>query len=584
MQRLVAILIGVAVSLAGLGLAAAERRQEKFRASLVEATRVDMGVTLRVVRKSPDGRKVTKATPANTIRTHHLGGMVQIGGIPDGWDRATMGDPPPAFYVGPSQKPVEWMCSEDQEALILHDGATPKWTLIQGSEGAGKSVVLVMWTALRVLEHVGRDVTGAITVPTAPRFRAVKKEARKLWPARWYRWKERDRSYAFHVGPSVQIVSAVQRSEESGSPLQGDSLEWCASDELQDHFSLEADIMSRGRGSDRYLRLCTSTSKDYSEWREFRDRVRASRLWHFAKLLGPESPFVNQSFWDEYREGGTVTDREFRRRVLAEDVGPERQVYYSWDRAKNLCRIPDGAVDVTAEVLKPWTPAGRRLTLLVGHDPGKRQHVSVFLKAYRLPRQAARDTRPRWFIVDEVTSPESTMQSHVLDVLARARSVWKVNRLRMDTLTGRSEPDPDSPQMLVRIDPHTRSGTAHPGQDVYTRWRQQGIDAKPAAYRPGSIVPMTIKVESRLDMMNTLLRARDEGDDGLRRLFVALDETGKAAAPKFVKAVESMERNEAGEAEAEAKDASDLSHWPCAVGYALWMIEAPRLKPSEAAA
>lgn len=583
MRRHALVLLGVLAVTASVGVR--ERRIEKAFAAATVTDRVDMGVTLHVVRKASDGKKVKRPTPENTVRTHHLGGMVQIGGTPEWWDRDAMGEPPPAFYVGPSLHPAVWMCSEDQEALILHDQGTPDWTLIQGSEGAGKSVTLVMWTALRVMEYVGRDVTGAITVPTSPRFRAVKKEARKLWPARWYRWRERDRAYQFHVGPSVQIVSAVQRSEESGSGLQGDSLEWCGSDEMQDQFGLEADIMSRGRGSDRYLRLCTSTSKDYSEWRDFRGAVKASPHWTFVTMLGPRSPFVDDAFWVRYRESGTVTDREYRRRILAEDVGPERQVYYSWDRAKNLVRIPDGAIDVTAEVLRPWTPPGKRLTLLVGHDPGKRQHVSVFLKAYRLPRQAAKDTRPRWFVVDEVTSPESTIDSHVKDVLARARSQWKVNRQRQDPLTGKTDADPDSPLMLVRIDPHTRSGTAHPGRDVYTRWRQQGVDAKAAAYAPNSTIPATIKIESRLDMMNTLLRARDESEDGLRRLFVVLRDDGKSVAPNLVKAFESMERNEAGEAEAEAKDADDQSHWPCATGYALWKIEAPRMKlDAEAAA
>ncbi len=43
------------------------------------------------------------------------------------------------------------------------------------------------------------------------------------------------------------------------------------------------------------------------------------------------------------------------------------------------------------------------------------------------------------------------------------------------------------------------------------------------------------------------------------------------------RAVWVCERNEAGEAERERKDADDLSHWPAAVGYALWQVESPRI-------
>jgi hypothetical protein len=551
-----------------------ERRVEKALAGVTSADVIDMGIDLHVVRQSPDGKKVRTPTPANTVRVVRLGGMVQIGGAPDGWNADEQGDPPRAFYVGPSEKPVRWMCSEAQERLIMHGPDDPMWALIQGSEGAGKSVALVMWTAVRVLEHVGRSVTGAITVPTVPRFRAVRKEIAKVWPARWYRWKERDHAYAFHAGPSVQIVSAVQRSEAGGSPLQGDSLEWCASDELQDHFTLEADIMSRGRGSDRYLRLCTSTSKDYSEWRDFRATVQGSPMWTFARMIGMESPFVDAEFWQNIRRSGTVTEREWRRRYLAEDVGPEKQVYFSWLRsfpsngaAANLRPIPAGARDVTADVMKPWGP---NITALVGHDPGQRQHVSVILKAYRFEGQ--RDEWPRWFAVDEITTPESTIHAHATLVLERLRTKWRCEP--PPDRQGRI--DPTAARALVRIDPATVSGDEHPGDNVYAMWRSLGMMARAAAYKPGGSTPITIKRTERIDMVNTLLAATAPAGE-IRRLFVALGPDGKIAAPMLVKAFETMETNAAGKAERDRKDADDLSHWPAALGYALWSVEARRL-------
>jgi hypothetical protein len=64
---------------------------------------------------------------------------------------------------------------------------------------------------------------------------------------------------------------------------------------------------------------------------------------------------------------------------------------------------------------------------------------------------------------------------------------------------------------------------------------------------------------------------------GNRRLLVACDDTGRPAAPALVKALESMERNAEDRGEHEKKNGDDLSHWPAAVGYALWQIEHPRL-------
>jgi hypothetical protein len=541
-------------------LAVRQNRVEKTVAAATQTDRVDMGVTLCVVRQSADGKKVSAPSPDAVVRIIPLGGMVEIG---KGGAR----------YVGPSENPVVWMCSEAQAPLILHDG-TRLWSLIQGSEGAGKSVALVMWSGLRVLENVGRDVTGGLTVPTGPRFRAVKKEIKKLWPKHWYRWRERDRAFVFHAGPQIQVISAVQRSEEGGSPLQGDSLEWCGSDELQDSFALEADIMSRGRGSDRYLRLCTSTSKDYSEWRTYRDIVRSSSEWTFTRMLGMESPFVDRDFWERIRRSGTVTEREWNRRYRAMDVGPEKQVYYSWRREfeggkpAGLRAIPANAVDITAETLRAYHP---NIGLLVGHDPGLRQNVSVFLKAFRLP---GRDTRPRWYVVDEITSPESTVHAHAQHVLKRAREQWNCNGLDR---TG-TQPDPRAPQVLVRIDPHTRGGgDSHPGPSVGMTWRSLGMIAKAAAYKPGSADPAQINRRDRIDLVNTLLSATDAVGE-VRRLFVAIrtaplwpaeEADGGIAAPKLVKALETMEFNAAGKAETEAKDSDDLSHWPAALGYAL---------------
>ncbi len=560
MGRALAILVAAVLVVSVSSLAWQRRAVErKILDDADESDRyVDMGVLLSVVEMDlKAGFELEPGKPpVKIVRQHRLGGML------DTWTRK---------IVGPSARPRYWQCSTQQEPLILHDAAQPVWTLIQGSEGAGKTVTLAMWIYCRVLEHCGHDREIGVTAPVFARLGHVKKAIATLWDPKWYRWKERDQSYRFRAGPLVQLVSAHQQSENAGSPIQGANWVACASDELQDHFDREADIVARGRSAPGgiYKRLCTSTFKDSSEWRTFRDVASKAPDWRVAKLLGLDSPFVWPKHWERFRANG-ITAREYQRRVLAMDVGPEAQLYHCWSRKLedgspgNLRPIPLGAEDVTAEQLAPYASPGERLTILVGHDPGKRQHVSVFLKAYRFRGEKV----ARWFVVDELTTVDATIEKHVADVIARARSQWHAHQVDR-----RGQADPTSGRMLVRADPHTRSGDEHPDATMYTVWRAQGIKIRAAAYKPGSTEPGVIKREARFNLMNTLLC----DVNGNRRLLVACDDTGRPAAPALVKALESMERNAEDRGEHEKKNGDDLSHWPAAVGYALWQIEHPRL-------
>jgi len=556
-QGVLAILVAAVLVVSVSSLAWQRRAVErKILDDADESDRyVDMGVLLSVVEMDlKAGFELEPGKPpVKIVRQHRLGGML------DTWTRK---------IVGPSARPRYWQCSTQQEPLILHDAAQPVWTLIQGSEGAGKTVTLAMWLYCRVLEHCGHDREIGVTAPVFARLGHVKKAIATLWDPKWYRWKERDQSYRFRAGPLVQLVSAHQQSENAGSPIQGANWVACASDELQDHFDREADIVARGRSAPGgiYKRLCTSTFKDSSEWRTFRDVASKAPDWRVAKLLGLDSPFVWPKHWERFRANG-ITAREYQRRVLAMDVGPEAQLYHTFRRTDdqgapaNVSPIPLRAEDVTAEVLAPY---GRNMRVLIGHDPGQRQHVSEFLKAYRYPG----DKTIRWFVVDEITTPDATVEAHVAQVLKRLREQWSCNQLDW-----KGRVDTESAQALVRIDPHTRSGDAHPGQDVYTRWRAAGLIAKAAAYKPGSVDPAVIKRESRFDLVNVLLC----DIQGRRRLIIACDDHGRPAAPKLLGAFESMERDEKGRGEHEDKNESDQSHWPAAVGYALWQIEHPRL-------
>jgi hypothetical protein len=591
---IVALLLGVAVL---SDIAWRERRLAKEIEQLTTAGYVDMGIRLVVVERDDDNG--TRLVPGNSqkmreVARHDRGGIVKLYTGPDGH--------PTAHIVRKSNNPIVWYASRDQADLILHDGPR-QWALVQGSEGSGKTTVLAMWVAFRVLEHIGHQRTIGLTAPTMPRLKIVLREVLRWWPPRWFRMSARDMRLIVHAGPDVQLVSAVQRSAEGGSPFQGLNLVAHAGDEWQDHFQLEEDSQARGRSAPDvirdgalceawYPRLFTSTFKDSSAWRTFKAACVANdnaedpsqRFWHVTKLLGLDSPFVSPKHWEKLRTGGTMTPREYRRRVLAEEVGPEAQLYHCWSRKAadgslgNLRPLPSPSSsvqyeDVTAEVLKDY---GSNIQVLVGHDPGKRQHVSVYLKAFRFaPDVRKGDMRPRWYIIGETTSPDSTLEVHIQEVLKRLRAQWSCNEPAR-VVNGKPILDPHARKALVRIDPHDTRGEKHPSRDFYTIWRSFGLLAKAAFYVEDK--PSQIKVETRINLVNTLLCAQTaEGET--RRMFVACDENGKPLThnpgepERVVDAFESMERNEAGKAEWENKDRHDKSHWIAAVAYAVFQLE-----------
>jgi hypothetical protein len=126
----------------------------------------------------------------------------------------------------------------------------------------------------------------------------------------------------------------------------------------------------------------------------------------------------------------------------------------------------------------------------------------------------------------------------------------------------------------VRIDPYGNTD-ARPHRGVNATFLSHHLDARPAAYAPGSDKPGTIRKEWRIEMVVNLLKAAS----GKRRLFVDCDDRRQPVAPRLVEAFENSARNGDGEAETDRKDERDLSHWPAALGYALWSLERPKYDP-----
>jgi hypothetical protein len=563
-ERIVAALVALAVIGCALLTNRAFRQRQIMRkvSERVEGAGryVDAGVIIKTVVADPKG-DIALEGKLGSIRLRVVGEPVAFGGLID-----THSVPP--RIVGPSKAPRVWYCSPEQAQIVLHDDPAQLGQLVHGSEGAGKTRALAMWHYVRWITQIGEGRHGGQTAPTIKRMDMVRDEMRALYGADWYRYRTDETRFVMCDGSRIQLVSTAPRPDKQGSPVQGYSWSWCGRDEGQDQLDVHEDIQARGRSAKdgRYWQVITATAKDDSDWRALRDMLIESGHWVRRELSIFRSPFVSPAYISAQEK--VVSPREFRRRFgdpktgKVDDLPPELAVYPAWDREQNLIPIPElGWHDVTAQELAPW---GANLQALIGHDPGTLFDVSLVLKAYR----GSRDRRPRWFVVDEVTTEQTTTEQHVATLLDRMRGHWGLN-----LLDRHNRPVQDGPRFMVRADPYGNNDTK-PDRSCYTVFRQSGILLHPAAYSQADTTkPGRVPKREGIDMVNTLLcNAASE-----RRLFIARNPDGRPAAPQLVKAIETSEKNERGEAETEKKNRKDLSHWPASLRYALWAIERPRL-------
>ena len=504
---------------------------------------VDIGVELSVIRPDPTGKIVLDSgRRVSVIRVHRWGGMLD-----------TKAEQP--CLVGGSQNPRKWMCSEAQEPIILHADSSPLGELVVGSEGSGKTTALSMWHHRRWTESLGEFREGGQTAPTLGRLGLVRQEFLNLWDPTWCRYVARDDFEGFELcdGSRIRFRHTHRQSAAQGSPIQGFNWSWAGRDEMQDQIDVHEDIESRGRAAKagQYKQLGTATAKDDPSWRTLRDMLQAGGQWALSRMLVADSPFVAPGFL-EAKRASCSTDREFRRRYLAEDVPPESRLYFNWSREHNLRPVPlVGAKKITSIVLRAKTGDPRH-ALLVGHDPGTAKAASVYLEAYQLPG----DPDPVWWVRGERFTLHATTEQHALAVLEDVRR-WGCNV------------SPTIPERAhVRALPVGQSEDK-PDQDVYRVFARCGLDIKAAQYKKDGTGTGQIKKDSRIEMINRLLCDAM----GRRRLFVDCNELRKPCAPRLVEAFETMERDERGRAEVDKRLDHDKSDPADALGYALWPWE-----------
>lgn len=465
-----------------------------------------------------------------------------------------------------TQNPVVWMASEPQRDMLVDRSERPLQELVEGAEGAGKTAILARWLIWQAIEMLGRGLEYGCTAPTQARLERVRQTLNEAMPEEWYTYRQRDWLYSFANGAHrLRLVSAHRQSEAEGSPVQGYDWAGGAMDELQDQLDTIDDVRARGRRAPggRFPMLNTATNKATPAYRVFRDKWLKTAHCGITKMSGFTNAYVDQEFWANRRK--ELSPREFARRVLAQDVGPERATYHAWDHELNCRPIPQiGAEDVTSEILSPWGP---RYVLLGGHDPGSLFDVSLLLKAYRIIGKQ----RVRWWVVDEVTTEETTTEAHVSVFKDRIVTHWRCNQNDW-----RQKPSETSGRVLVRADPYSDSGNdaQHPDKSVYTIFKNAGIRILPAAMiaSVSKVKVGRVPKDAGIEMVNSLFCNAEQE----RRLFVNVDERGNPVAPRLVAAIETSERDSDGKAETNRKDKKDPSHWPSALRYALWMLERPR--------
>lgn len=521
---------------------------------------IDFGVELQVVRQDADGISALPGKPPLVaVATHRFGGI---------WDVEIR------RFIRETENPIIWYVSEKQ-ARVICGGDNESRTLIYSAEGGGKTVTGAMWLIVQVLQmaQAGEFMASGCTAPTHERLQTLVKAfgeripidaPKSRRPGALATYYSDDRELRFKTGHVVQFRSTKRQSAATGSPIQGFTWGLCFSDELQDSAEdgADADIEARLRGARFSRRLCTATAKDSPSWRAFRDSKLTTADWRIERIRYSENPFVWPEHWETMKRN--MSPREWQRRGLAMDVGPERQTYNQWERARNLKPVPDiGALDVTSRLLQRWGP---NHTVLAGHDPGKIYNVTTFFKAFMLPGK----TRPTWWAVGELVTHRTTTEQHVKELLKYVGDNWRCNQLDW-----RGKRSMSGDTVFVRADPYSNSGNDanSPDRSVYTIFKNSGIAILPAAMTADATKVKVARVpkEAGIGMVNNLLNS-----DGIPYLMVACDDRMQPLAPKMVEAMELSERDGDGNAETDKKDESDLSHYAATVRYALWVLEKPR--------
>lgn len=499
------------------------------------------------MRQDPRGAELVPGKPlVVATRVENFGGV---------WDcRANQ-------WHDESAVPLVWCLSEEQRELAVHGDHLPPKILCRGAEGAGKTRgVLAPWLILRAIEFAGQHVEIGATAPVQRRLETLRESLVEKMADEWFVWRQRDWLFRFALGVQLRLVSSHRQSEAEGSPLQGYDWVACGSDEAQDQLHVMGDIEARGRRAPggRYRRMMSASVKDSHDYRAFEAKWETTKLCGVRSLPAFANPGVAPQHWENLRE--TLSPRDYRRRVLAEAVGPERKTYPDFERATHVHPIPFTARDVTHHALgiyQSYMRKGAAFHVLCGHDPGKVRNTTAVMRAFLFPSDLL-----VWMVVGEFITERTTQERHAAELRKYLRKSFGV-----DHAADPRDPDAGLSKSLIFRDPHGR-GEQHPDDDVDQAFRRHGFDIfSPAPDK------QVIKRRTRIEIMNRLILS----DSGKVRFLVACDDRGEPAAPETFRSFNDQERDSSENPESLIKGEQDITHGAVACGYGLYPFEREEL-------
>lgn len=451
-------------------------------------------------------------------------------------------------YIEVKPKQIrEITCHAGQLPLLTFDEPGVARVLALGAPGGGKTGAIVRRALLLALIYP--NTTGGLVVPTNDRKRFVWDGLLEVAePFGWVQSvQESKKRIILANNVVIDVLAAARSSTQRGSPLQGRSWDWACIDETQnvdDESQTEIDTRGRRVGT-RYVVFETATNAQVPAFRVRLEQYKASPLCRILRYAGKENPWIEDAYWERLK--GLMSEREYREKILAEDVPPDMLIYPRFKFTDNVIPRPRGNVrDITERVV--WERYNRRgVKYIVAQDFGVLVTCSIILKCYAGATKGER----LWWAIDEVTSwTGTTADLHARKILQR----YGVD------------------DIIVIADPHFNSKESD--KSDYNLFRGEGLDIRPATHGK-------IPKKHRISMVNALLEdssgvpnvAGMAESAGVRRLFIDCDDNRNASCKKLVQSFLSMQYNAVGEAEADKKDYRDMSHWTAAVGYGLFPWE-----------
>lgn len=445
-------------------------------------------------------------------------------------------------YVGPATVVHEIPCHRGQLEILLCETPGLARVLAIGPPRGGKTRAAIIKFLLMALDNPNE--TAGLVGPTGSRTKqTVWDDSVRLWGALGLLDGEPSKSnHEIYLvnGVTAQVLAARRSSVAVGNPLQGRDWAWAVVDESQNiDEDSQREIDARGgRWGTRYCVFETATNAQIGEFRERLEIYKSRPETHRIIRFRPEdSPWIEADFYERLK--ATMDERSWRHFINIENVPSEQLVYPSFEFKRHVIPIPVGFVDITEQIT--GERYNHRVPWVVGMDFGVLVNASIFLKCFA---HMSRPGERFWWAMDEITTWNKTADFHAREILRRYRAE----------------------NLLVIADPHINVGRADADRSDYNLFEREGLTIKPAAAGFG-----TITQKHRIGMMNALLL------DGKQQahFFILADKNNRAACHRLVRAYLTQEWGDNGQ-EVARKNATDVSHWPCAVEYGLYPWERVR--------